>query len=126
MNWVSGSGVLLSSFTGMVALALLTAGCAKDNSAVANGDDPLAALTVPVPSDRYNSSFWTQKSRADTALWTQAVAYCEGKTDGDHPNCAPVRQVRVLERMAQPPAPSQDNFSLRAHQDTQAHGNKQP
>ncbi len=120
------SEVRWASCAGTAALLLLAMGCTKNNAAIANGDDPLGALTVPVRSDRYNSTYWTQKSIADTALWRQAVAYCEGKTEGDHPNCDAVRQVRVLERMAQPPAPSQDNFSLRVHQDTQAHGKKQP
>ncbi len=112
------------SFAGAVALVLLTLGCTKSNKAVANGDDPLRALAVPVRSDRYNSTYWTQKSVADTGLWTEAVAYCEGKTEGDHPNCEPVRQVRLLERMSRAPVPAQDTFSLRLHPDTQAHAKK--
>ncbi len=118
------SPVRSATVAGAGALALLTLGCRKSNSAIANGDDPVRALAVPLRSDRYNSTYWTQKSVADTGLWTQAVAYCEGKAEGDHPNCDPVRQVRLLERMSRTPAPLQDNFSLRIHPDTQAHAKK--
>ncbi len=113
-----------ASFAGAVALAALTVGCTKSNAAIANGDDPLRALMVPVRSDRYNVTYWTQKSIADTALWAPAVAYCEAKTEGDHPNCDAVRQVRMLERMSRMPAPAQDNFSLRVHPDTQSHATR--
>ncbi len=118
------SPVRSATVAGAVALALLTLGCRKSNSAIANGDDPVRALAVPLRSDRYNSTYWMQKSVADTGLWTLAVAYCQAKTDGDHPNCDSVRQVRLLERMSRTPVPAQDTFSLRLHPDTQAHAKK--
>ncbi len=103
----------------ILGLALLGSGCRKSDAEVANGDDPLKSLTVPRLSDRYGTTYWTQKSISDTALWAQAVAYCAGKTEGDHPNCDVVRGVRMLERMSRLPPKSRHNFSLMPNADTQ-------
>jgi len=75
------------------------AACAARPEAVANGDDPLAALRVSVSSTRYTSDYWVAQVHADSQrLWTQALAYCGGaqprpglELDGAKPNCAPVR-----------------------------------
>jgi hypothetical protein len=85
---------------------------------IANGDDPLRALTVPHRSDRYGSTYWTQKSAADSALWAQAVAYCEGRADGDHPNCDAVRQVQIIEGMSGMPEDRPNEFRLTVPQDS--------
>jgi hypothetical protein len=102
-----------------VALAsLLAVACVETDEDIANGDDPLRALTVAHRSDRYGSTYWTQKSSADSALWAQAVAYCEGRADGDHPNCDAVRQVQVLEGMSDMPEDRPNDFRLTVPQDS--------
>lgn len=103
----------------VVLASLLTVGCVDRDEAIANGDDPLRALTVAHRSDRYGSTYWTQKSTADSALWAQAVAYCEGRADGDHPNCDAVRQVQVLQGMSDTPEDRPNDFRLTVPQDSQ-------
>lgn len=88
-------------------------GCRPSEVDIGGGDDPLAALAVPHRSERYTTTYWTQKSRSDTELWAQAVAFCEDKNDGDHPNCDAVRHVDMLERMSRLPEDRPDSFSLR-------------
>ena len=60
---------------------------------VANGDDPLVALTVPVQSTRYTSTYWQTRAGQDPALWQQAVSYCDAQrsaVQGTKPNCGAV------------------------------------
>lgn len=101
-------------------LGFAMAGCRVSDADVANGDDPLAALAVPHRSERYTTAYWTQKSGTDTELWAQAVAFCEGKDDGDHPNCDAVRHVAMLERMSTIPEESRREFQLTVPQAEQA------
>jgi hypothetical protein len=93
-------------------LILAVLGCSPSNEEIANGDDPMAALTVPHKSERYTSSYWTQKSIRDKQLYTQAVEYCKDKNDGEHPNCDVVRYVDILERMSRLPRERPKDFSL--------------
>lgn len=75
---------------------LSLAGCAASNEDIANGDDPLEALSVPHRSDRYTTTYWTYTKRGDPELWAQAVEYCRDKT-ADYPNCETVRQVQIID-----------------------------
>ncbi len=104
-----------------IGLASIALGCADADEAIANGDDPLRALTVAHRSDRYGSTFWTQTSTADPALWAQAMAYCEGSTRGDHPNCDAVRQVQTIEQMSRMSEDRPNEFRLTVPQDGQRH-----
>ncbi len=108
----------------ILGLVLLGSGCRKSDAEVANGDDPLRALTVPHLSDRYNSTFWARKSIVDPALWAKAVTYCADKTEGDHPNCDVVRSERMLERMSRMPKPSRNNFQLTVPESEQPNGTR--
>ncbi len=99
-------------WTTLAVLFLTAAGCRENAADIANGDDPLRALTVPVRSERYPTTYWTQVSIRDTTLWAQAVAYCEERIM-DHPNCEAVRTVDMLERMSRPPEESPRTFQLR-------------
>ena len=66
------------------------AGCRPEPAAVANGDDPLAALRVSVQSTRYTDQWWQQQAQANPTLWRQAVDYCKTPgivADGAKPNC---------------------------------------
>ena len=110
------------------ALGLLSffLGCADADESIANGDDPLRALTVAHRSDRYGSTYWTQTSVADSALWAQAVTYCEGKASGDHPNCDAVHQVQAVEQMSRTPEDRPNDFPLTVPQDTQPDQDEPP
>ena len=101
-------------------VSLLGIGCEESDAEIANGDDPLRALTVPHRSSRYGSTFWTQKSVADSPLWAKAVASCEGKDEGDHPNCDAVRHVQMIERMSRPPEDRPNEFRLMVPQAAEA------
>jgi hypothetical protein len=94
-----------SRLLGILAAAAALAACRPSPQQVADGDDPLAALTVSAESKRYNSGYWREQARADSAgpssLWARALAYCGDdarprpglETDGAKPNCGAVRQV---------------------------------
>ena len=87
------AGVLTA--TTMLATAVA---CAPSPDALANGEDPLAALRSPVASARYTAGYWYEQARADAAgRWRRATEYCgEEKappgleTDGARPNCRAV------------------------------------
>lgn len=93
-------------------LSLSLVGCGETDQEIANGDDPLKALEVPLRSDRYVSTYWTRKKIDDPELWAQAAAYCEDKNDGEHPNCDAVRYVQMIDRMSRPPEDRPNDFRL--------------
>jgi hypothetical protein len=96
----------------IVLVSVAVIGCREDEADIANGDDPLRALTVTHKSERYTTSYWTQKSVSDTTLWADAVEYCEDKIEGDHPNCDAVRYVKMIERQTKLPEDRPDTFRL--------------
>jgi hypothetical protein len=98
---------------------LLAASCVDTKEEIANGDDPLLALTVAHRSDRYTSTYWTQTSAADWTLWAQAVEFCEGRASGDHPNCDAVHQVQAVEQMSRLGEDRPNEFRLTVPQDSQ-------
>lgn len=81
-----------------LALVAAAAACAPSPDALANGDDPLAALRSTAPSTRYTAGFWYEQARGDSAgRWRQATAYCGEsqapprlEADGARPNCRAV------------------------------------
>lgn len=77
-----------------LAVGLLTA-CSPSEASIAEGDDPMRALEVGVPSARYSHDFWVKEARAGTAVWDRAYGYCSavwasGET-ATRPNCGHVR-----------------------------------
>jgi hypothetical protein len=92
----------------LLVAAALSLGCksAQDQAAdVANGDDPLKALTVDVASTRYGTAYWTQQSDSNTPTWQKAKAYCgtNGVTaQGEKVNCGPVMATRYEETAKHP------------------------
>ena len=104
--------------TMLLLVSLAAFGCGESDADIANGDDPLRALTVPHRSERYTTTFWTQRSARDTALWRKATEYCEERDDGDHPNCDPVRYVEMIERRSRLPENRPDSFRLTVPQAT--------
>jgi hypothetical protein len=88
--------------TFLVAGAL--AGCAPRPEAIADGSDPLAALSVTVPTHRFDTAFWARQEHRQTALWRDARAFCLGRDRAVFPNCAHVQRVLFLE--SPPPLPA--------------------
>jgi hypothetical protein len=95
---------------GVTMLAVVA--CGPSAEAVANGDDPVAALKSSTVSSRYTVPFWTRAVREQPALWQEAKAYCFGPDGFQAPNCAPVREVETIERMAAP-KPTRPGVRLR-------------
>ena len=114
----------LSSGTGVALACLLGVGCVDTEEEIANGDDPLRALTVAHRSDRYTSTYWAQTSAADSTLWAQAVEFCEGRTSGDRPNCEAVRQVQAVQQMSRMGEDRPNEFRRTAPQDSQREGTR--
>lgn len=87
--------ITFARFTLLTAtLMALATGCAPSAEDVAEGDDPLDALTVGVTSERYDGRYWLLKRDEDRVLFDEAVAYCRGEQEterlAEHPNCGPV------------------------------------
>ena len=81
-----------------LAATLVLGGCAPKPEDVANGDDPIKALTVSVRSTRYEGPYWSEQRRMRSATWQQAVAYCTPDRVREHPNCEPVVANAAAER----------------------------
>ena len=82
---------------GLLALVLATLGACDRSSGgdadVANGNDPLRALTVSAQSTRYTSTYWQTQAEQNQVLWERAVSYCKDQrsaAQGAKPNCAAV------------------------------------
>lgn len=108
MRSINLAGVVRYLPSATVFLVAIMAGCkseAEKQTEVANGDDPLAALTVMAPTSRYRTAFWRQQSDSNTTLWRQAKEYCEknGVTpQGQKPNCGAVAAVSYDETAVHP------------------------
>lgn len=74
----------------VVAVLPALGACTQAPEAVANGDDPLAALHVSAQSSRYTTEYWLGQVRTNPDRWRQAVDYCRTPgivADGGKPNC---------------------------------------
>lgn len=72
---------------------------------IANGSDPIAALSVNVESTRYGSAYWSQQSDSNTALWQRAKDYCAANgvtSSGQKVNCGAVMSVSGTETIRHP------------------------
>ena len=104
---------------GSLAASVLSScrGAASD-AAIANGDDPLAALTVDVESTRYTTRYWSTQADSNPTLWSKAQAYCEQQraaSSGQKVNCGAVLAAK-FERGGRSSAP------VRARRDPQRMG----
>lgn len=95
----------------LLAMASVTGACrseAERAADVADGDDPLAALTVLATSRRYTTAYWITQADSNPTLWARATAYCEqqrGASDGARPSCAAVYDAQFELAGRRPPAP---------------------
>lgn len=72
---------------------------------IANGDDPLKALTVDEASTRYGTAFWARQSDSNTTVWQQAKAYCSKNgvsAQGQKVNCGAVMAAAYDETARHP------------------------
>lgn len=75
-------------------MLLVVAACRASDIDVANGADPLEALTVAAPTAKYQHEFWLAQAERRTVLWDSAYAYCAAywrHEDGSRPNCGHVK-----------------------------------
>jgi hypothetical protein len=113
---VIGSGVAraieLAAMTAMAALGLalaaalgLAAGaCRPAVDEIANGDDALAALAVPVESARYDGPYWAREAHRRSRTWAAATAFCARARAARLPNCHVVELVERWEGLGAPPS----------------------
>ena len=80
-----------------LAAALALASCRPSAEAIADGDDPLAALAAPAESARYDGPFWTREAHRNSRTWRQARAYCRQARGRELPNCHAVELVERWE-----------------------------
>ena len=99
----------------MAVFGALITGCAPSAEDVAEGDDPLAALAVGVPSERYDGRYWLLKRAEDRPLFDEAAAYCRGEQDGERlagrPNCGPVIAAARFAESRERPRPQGRGFT---------------
>ena len=81
-----------------VVALLAVASCAPEPEDVANGDDPMRALTVSARSTRYDRAYWSGQRRGASAVWHQAASYCRSRGAIEFPNCEPVNENAAAER----------------------------
>ena len=101
-----------SAVATLAALALTSCRGAGD-AAIANGDDPLAALTVDIESTRYTTRYWATQADSNPTLWSKAQAYCEQQraaSSGQKVNCGAVLAAKFERggRSSTPVRPRQD------------------
>jgi len=80
-----------------VAAALALASCRPSAEAIADGDDPLAALAAPAQSARYDGPFWTREAHRNSRAWQAARAFCDQARERQLLNCHPVELVERWE-----------------------------
>lgn len=90
------------------AVGILTSGCKsqQDQQAdIANGPDPIAALSADVESTRYGSAYWSAQSDSNTPLWRRAKDFCAANAvtaSGQKVNCGAVMTVSGTETIRHP------------------------
>ena len=97
----------------LAAMVLSSCRGAASDAAVANGDDPLAALTVDIESTRYTTRYWSTQADSNPTLWSKAQAYCEQQraaSSGQKVNCGAVLSAKFERggRSSTPARPRRD------------------
>lgn len=84
-----------------VASLLLFGACQSSEEDIANGDDPIRALSATVPSTRYTQGYWVQQSENRSEMWQRARATCQNTDLGTKPNCALVQEIADFDDMVE-------------------------
>ena len=96
-----------AAIAALAAAVLSSCRGAAGDAAIANGDDPLAALTVDIESTRYTTRYWSTQADSNPTLWSKAQAYCEQQraaSSGQKVNCGAVLAAK-FERGGRSSAP---------------------
>lgn len=79
-------------------LLFMFVGCAPSQEDIANGDDPIAALSSTVESSRYGQKYWAKQRDAESKLWDEAIDVCAAAEAANYPTCKIVREARFYTR----------------------------
>ena len=84
----------------LLILLAVAAGCNSSDRRIAEGEEPIAALQVRHPSQRYDTAYWIAQARASTAVWAIGLQFCQsaGRDLAAHPNCASVMEADARTR----------------------------
>ena len=95
----------------LIAVSFLSLGaCQPSEEDIANGDEPIQALSATVLSTRYAQAYWRQQADGRSDVWQRAQAVCENADLGEKPNCALVQGIAQFDEMVErtrnrPPPP---------------------
>ncbi len=100
----------------LLIVTVLAGGCTAED--VADGEDPIRALSASSPSTRYGELYWRQQLVQDSDAWQRAVAYCKPgdayRESGKYPNCSMVGELHrgdeVLRKTQNRPRDSYEYF----------------
>ena len=99
---------------------LVQAGCSESPEDIANGDDPIKALTVGAASTRYDGSYWLYQREADPPIYQEAVSYCKDQSLAEKPNCAVVMAAHRFATSLERPAPKGRGYTGILSEDNEA------
>ena len=92
-------------------LASVAAGCQPTEADIADGDDPLEALTVAALSTRYDGPYWLHQRSALPDVFGQALTYCKAQSLTERPNCQAVMAASRFAESLERPAPKGRGYS---------------
>lgn len=84
-----------------IASLLVIGACQPSEEDIANGDDPVRALSATVPSTRYAQAYWVQQSENRSEVWQRARATCQNADLGERPNCSLVQEIADFDDMVE-------------------------
>lgn len=84
-----------------VASLLLFGACQSSEEDIANGDDPIRALSATVLSTRYTQAYWVQQSENRSEIWQRARETCQNTDLRANPNCALVQEIANFDDMVE-------------------------
>lgn len=88
-----------------------TVGCQPTEADIANGDDPIEALTVAALSTRYDGPYWLHQRGAVPGVFGQALTYCKAQSLTERPNCQAVMAAWRFAESLERPAPKGRGYS---------------
>ena len=101
----------LATLTISLFLAGATVGCQPTEADIANGDDPIGALTVAALSTRYDGPYWLHQRSAVPGVFGRALTYCKAQSLTERPNCQAVMAAWRFAESLERPAPKGRGYS---------------